>query len=74
MSPSRFKYWIGEDGVAHIRKKDMPKPVIVEHYMSEDPMPKIKFRMQPNPLFAEFEAEIKAITGSDRIVVEKREE
>jgi hypothetical protein len=70
--PSRFKYWIGEDGLAHINKADMPNPVTVEHYMTEGPMPKIKFRMAANPLFAELEAEIKAVTGFDRIIIEEK--
>lgn len=70
MSPSRFKYWIGADGLAHIFKKDMPRPVIMEDYMPEGPMPSIKLRMRANPLYGEILAEVKAITGSDEIVIE----
>jgi len=27
MISSSFKFWIGEDGVARVRKEDMPRPM-----------------------------------------------
>lgn len=68
---SRFKYWIGEDGLARIHKADMPKPVILE--IVEAPPPEIGICMQlrANPLFAQLKAEMKAVTGTEEIIVIK---
>jgi len=67
--PSPFKYWIGADGIVRIRKGDMPKPVIFESVPA--PAPEIGLRMQlrSNPLFSQFRAELKALTGSEKIIV-----
>jgi hypothetical protein len=70
MPPSRFKYWIGEDGLAHIRKADMPRPVIVDAYSPEGQGPKIKIMIKDNPLYEQIRGEVLALTGSEKKIIE----
>ena len=69
--PSHFKYWIGEDGVARIRKEDMPKPLIPEIIPAIPPEIGIRIELRSNPLFAQLKAEVKAITGNEEIIIVK---
>lgn len=66
---SRFSFWIGGDGIARIRKADMPKAVIFETVPVPAPEIGVRMQLRANPLFTQFKAEVKAITGSEKIII-----
>jgi hypothetical protein len=62
MSASRWKYWIGDDGLAHINQADMPLPVA----LNVNPG---MLNATMNPDYYEFKAEILRVTGSSQFIV-----
>lgn len=70
MSQSRWRYWIGDDGVARIRQEDMPRPVTIELGYDKEKNPlKITLREKMNPDYYEFKTEIFRVTGKKEIIV-----
>ena len=72
MSQSRWKYWIGEDGLARINKEDMPLPYLPNTKLATNGRG-ISIGVKMNPEYYEFKAEILRVTGSKDIFVLKKD-
>jgi hypothetical protein len=68
MSQERWKYWIGDDGLVHIKEADMPRPVLGNPSLTAGGYG-INLNIQRNPDYYEFKAEILRVTGTDHIIV-----
>lgn len=69
MSQSRWKYWIGDDGMAPIRRADMPPQFLPNAQLAEKPKIGISIGIKMNPDYYEFKAEILRVTGKAEVIV-----